>query len=265
MHHPDRSADYDQIAQTYDRRYERNEYAGVEQALRQFIGEQTGLHILELGCGTGHWLKVLQTSENYITGLDFSSGMLQRAQSLVRGIDLIRGRAERLPWSAGSFDRVFCINAIHHFVDKPAFLTEVRRILRPAGMFLTVGLDPHRGMDQWHVYDYFVESLEIDRQRYPSSDRLREWMNETGFENCLTQEVEHWVYRIPARGALGQGRLDKAATSQLSVLTDEEYRQGLQRIHTAIQRAEEEGQTLFLTADLRLYGTTACVEGYAHE
>lgn len=265
MSHLRRYADYDQIAQTYDRRYERNKYAGVERALQQFVGDQPGLQILEVGCGTGHWPSVLQDSENYVTGLDFSVEMLARAHTLVPGIDLIRGRVERLPWPAGSFDRVFCINALHHFDDKPAFLAEVRRVLRPGGRFLTVGLDPHRGIDQWYVYDYFKESLEIDRQRYPSLDRLRTWMGEAGFENCITREVEHWIYHIAARDALEQGRLDKAATSQLSVLTDAEYQQGMQRIHADMQDAEEGGQALFLKADLRLYGTTAFVVEAAHE
>ena len=265
MSHLSRYTDYDQIAQTYDRRYERNQYAGVERVLRQFVGDQAGLRILEVGCGTGHWLRVLQESEDYVTGLDYSVEMLARARTSVPDMDLIRGSAQHLPWSAGSFDRVFCINAIHHFADKPAFLIEVRRVLCPGGMFLTIGLDPHSGIDQWHVYDYFKESLEIDRQRYPSLDRLRAWLGEAGFENCITHEVEHWDYRIPAREALEQGRLDKAATSQLSVLTDAEYQEGIRRIHADIQRAEEGEQTLFLTADLRLYGTTAFVVEHTHE
>ena len=265
MSHLSRYTDYDRIAQTYDRRYERNQYAGVERALRQFVGDQSGLRILEVGCGTGHWLRALQEPENYVTGLDFSSEMLARAHTLVPGVDLIRGAAQRLPWPAGSFDRVFCINAIHHFADKPAFLVEVRRVLCLGGMFLTVGLDPHGGIDQWHIYDYFKDSLEIDKHRYPSLDRLRAWLAEAGFENCITQEVEHWTYRIPAREALEQGRLDKAATSQLSVLTDAEYQKGIQRIHADIQHAEAGGQTLFLTADLRLYGTTAFIAEHTHE
>ena len=64
---------------------------------------------------------------------------------------------------------------------------------------------------------------------------------------------------IPARTALEQGRLDRSVTSQLSVLTDEEYQRGLARIRTVMERAEEEGQTLFLTTDVRLYGTTGSV------
>ncbi len=254
-----RRADYDQIAPAFDRRYERREYAGVERALREFVGDLSVLRVLEVGCGTGHWLNVLRADKENVMGLDFSFGMLARARTTLPTMALIRGTAQHLPLPSSSVDRVFCINAIHHFLDKPAFLREARRILRPGGRMLTVGLDPHAGRDRWHVYDYFEESLEIDKQRYTSSEQLREWMSEAGFKDCATREVEHWVSRLPARESLEQGRLDQAVTSQLSVLTEDEYRRGLDRIQRDMERAEQEGQSLLLTTDLRLYGTTASV------
>lgn len=254
-----RHANYDQIAATYDKRYERREYAGAEHALQEFVGEPSELRILEVGCGTGHWLNVLRGFKNNVMGLDFSFGMLARARASFPTAVLIRGTAQHLPMPAASLDRVFCINAIHHFPDKPAFLREARRVLRPGGRILSVGLDPHARQDQWHVYDYFTESLEIDKQRYPSSEQLQAWMTEAGFKDCTTQEVEHWVSRMPAREALKQGRLDQAVTSQLSVLTDDEYGRGMERIRRDMERAEQAGQTLFLTTDLRLYATIASV------
>jgi hypothetical protein len=45
------SVDYDQIAATYNKRYERNQYAEVEKTLLQFVAGQEGLQILEVGCG----------------------------------------------------------------------------------------------------------------------------------------------------------------------------------------------------------------------
>jgi hypothetical protein len=84
-------------------------------------------------------------------------------------------------------------------------------------------------------------------------------MKAAGFQDCITQEVEHWSYQLPAREILRQGRLDKTATSQLSVLTDAEYERGMKRIHADIQRLEAQGRTLFLAADLRLYGTSGFV------
>ena len=255
MSYSARHVDYDQIARTYDQRYQRNPYMGVESALRQFIGSRPGLRILEVGCGTGHWLERLRAPEARLVGLDFSAGMLAQARKRLPEMALIHGQAERLPLPAASFDRIFCINAIHHFADKPAFLAEARRLLQPGGRMLTVGLDPHRGLDQWHIYDYFPESLVIDKHRYLSSSILRDLMTRAGFEDCTSREVEHWITRLPASEILQQGRLEKAATSQLSVLTDEEYQRGIQRIYTDMARAEAKGETLFLTVDLRLYGT----------
>jgi ubiquinone/menaquinone biosynthesis C-methylase UbiE len=253
-----RHTEYDHIAGTYDRRYERNSYEGVEQALQRFVGSEPGSRILEVGCGTGHWLEFLQPLGMHLMGLDFSAGMLAKAHIRLPGVALVQGTAERLPWPAESFDRIFCINALHHFADKATFLAETRRILRPTGRILIIGLDPHRGVDQWFVYDYFPESVEIDSQRYPAASSLRTWMREAGFRDCITQEVEHWTYRLPAREILQQGRLDKTATSQLSVLTDAEYQRGMDRIRADIERLEAKGQTLFLTADLRLFGTSGC-------
>lgn len=259
MNPTNRHADYDQIAGTYDRRYDRNSYTGVEQALREFIGNRAGLRILEVGCGTGHWLAILQGRGMHVAGLDFSAGMLGQSQMRHPGIPLVQGTAERLPWPAESFDRLFCINALHHFPDKPAFLAEARRLLRPEGKILIVGLDPHRAVDYWFVYDYFPESFEIDRQRFPAASSLRTWMKEAGFQDCATQEVEHWTDRLPAGEIMRQGRLDKMATSQLSVLTDEEYQRGVGRLRADIENAEAKGETLLLEADLRLYGTSASI------
>ncbi len=69
--------------------------------------------------------------------------MLERARASVPQAELLHGSAERLPWPEGSFDRVLCINALHHFADAPAFIAGARRVLRPGGGLIVVGLDPH--------------------------------------------------------------------------------------------------------------------------
>ena len=256
-----RSVDYDHIATTYDRRYQYNDYSGVEAALIAFVGEHFNHRVLEVGCGTGHWLQVFAGGTR-VTGLDASAKMLAYAKTHVGKAALAQGLAEYLPWARESFDRIFCINAFHHFQDKVAFLTEAIRVLRPGGRIMTVGLDPHTGVDQWYIYEYFDNVLEIDRRRYPPSSEIREWMRAAGFADCVTREIQHMPVRFAARGALGQGRLDKSATSQLSVLTDEEYRQGIDRIREAIASAEARGESLHLSADLRLYATFGAVPSH---
>jgi SAM-dependent methyltransferase len=250
-----RRIDYDHIADTYDRRYQANDYSGVEAALMAFVGEPAGQHVLEVGCGTGHWLRRLSEAGIRATGLDASAPMLAYAKTKAPGAALAQGSAERLPWASASFDRVFCINAFHHFPNKIAFLVEALRVLRPGGLMMTVGLDPHAGVDRWYIYDYFDDVLEIDRGRYPASSQIREWMRAAGFADSVTREIQHLPVRVAARAALEQGRLEKSATSQLGVLTDEEYRRGVDRIREAVESAEVRGESVYLTADLRLYAT----------
>ena len=127
---------------------------------------------------------------------------------------------------------------------------------------MTIGLDPHAGVDQWYIYEYFEPVLEIDRRRYPSSSQIREWMHSLRFADCLTREVQHLPVRLSARAAIEQGRLDKHVTSQLSVLTDDEYHRGIDRVRRALQSAEARGESLYLDADLRLYATFGSIPSF---
>lgn len=54
-----RAVDYDWIADEYDRRYDENDYGGVERTLLDFVGDSRLSSVLEVGCGTGHWLAAL--------------------------------------------------------------------------------------------------------------------------------------------------------------------------------------------------------------
>jgi hypothetical protein len=63
--------------------------------------------------------------------------------------------------------------------------------------------------------------------------------------------------KLSARSALQSGRLEKTTTSQLTVLTDEEYGAGLSRLIRDIEAKEAQHKALTIVADLRLYATAA--------
>lgn len=222
--------DYDALAPAFDRRYEHNSYEGVERSLVQFIGDVPLRAVLEVGCGSGHWLKVLQHAAAVIAGADLSSGMLRLAREASPGAVLVRATAEHLPYRSSTFDRVFCINALHHFSDKRAFIHECRRVLAARGAFLTAALDPHTGLDEWWVYDYFPASLEADLIRYPSTERIREWLLEAGFASARTELVHRMPAERPFDVALARGHLDRRSTSQLMVIGDQEWERGIRRL-----------------------------------
>ena len=251
-----RSVDYDALADSYDRRFERSEYSGVERALREFAGGGRALRAAEVGCGTGHWLGKLWPGTR-VTGLDPSEQMLARAHRALPEVPLARGRAEHLPWRDASFDRLFCVNALHHFADRPTFAAEARRVLRSGGGLLTAGMDPHASGQRWWIHDYFPATLAGDLVRYPAAAEIRTLLQSAGFVRVETREVQHTPVTLPARIALEQGFADKDATSQLVLLTLEDYQQGLSRLRQAAAAAR--GEEPLLVADMRLYATTGWV------
>jgi SAM-dependent methyltransferase len=179
--------------------------------------------------------------------------MLRMARANVEGVRLARARAEELPFLSACFDRVICINALHHFSDMAAFFGEARRVLGPGGALLTVGLDPHGDADRWWVYDYFPETLVEDRQRYLPAEDIRAQMEASGFVRCETVEVQHLAHRIGVAEAVDRGFLDRTSTSQFMVISQVAYEAGVARVHSTTTTAPHEK---LLVVDLRLYGTT---------
>jgi len=251
------SVDYDRIANQYDTRYERNDYSGIAAAIREFAAGDRGARcsrMLEVGCGTGHWLRVLGgDAAAGVVGVDLSQGMLDVARRRDPRSRVLRARAEMLPFASGSFDRVFLVNALHHFADRAAFCRETRRVLRQGGRLLTIGLDPHAGVDRWWIYDYFPSALAHDRRRYPSSQEICERLGKSGFADCATREVQHLPASMTVSEAGRRGFLDRAGTSQLMVITDEEFAAGMASLHTPAPGGGER----IVSADLHVYATTA--------
>lgn len=242
---------YDVVAPEYDRRYERNRYDGVRAALGRFLAGARGMSVAEVGCGTGHWLvELADTGVKRLIGLDLSPGMLEWARAQAPNALLVQGTASDLPFADASLDRVFCVNALHHFSNPQVFLAECRRVLRPGGGLLTIGLDPHRDGEEWWVYDFFPSALDADRLRYPSAAIIREWLGTAGFQQAATEVAEHFHASMAFEAAQKHGSLDRRATSQFMVISDDAYEAGMKRLLS---------ERPVLRSNVRLYATTAWV------
>jgi len=276
-----RVANYDSIASKYDRRYDLHEYAGVRETLIGFLASGSpAAAVLEVGCGTGHWLAAVEARLTpsphesgaldpgakasadrnvkasagcpMLAGVEPAAQMLARARVAAPGARLARARAEALPWRDATFDRIYCVNALHHFADRARFFAEARRILKPGGGLLTIGRDPHTERDAWWVYDYFPETLDIDRQRVARVRTLRGEMALAGFAWTESFEADRIEGAMPATDALASGVVDRAYTSQLTVLSDEEFEAGVARIRDADAAV---GGELRLATEFHLYAT----------
>jgi ubiquinone/menaquinone biosynthesis C-methylase UbiE len=249
-----RATDYDSIADGFDRRYVLLRYDGVRDALLNFLTPAVSA-ALEVGCGTGHWLREMDDHARVLAGVEPSGPMLLHARDTAPRARLARGRAEQLPYHDASFDRIFCVNALHHFSDRAQFFAEARRVLKPGGGVMTIGKDPHPVRDEWWVYDYFEGTRAIDLDRFAPVRTLRGELTTAGFSWAESFEADRIEAVRTVSEAFASGVIDRAFTSQLTVLTDEEFARGVERIRQAEADAAKSGAELMLVADFRLYAT----------
>jgi ubiquinone/menaquinone biosynthesis C-methylase UbiE len=100
---------------------------------------------LDLGCGDGRLTAALDAGE--LTAADVSAVALERAGRRLPSARLLELQPdEPLPLEDSAFDLVLCAETIEHVRDVQLFLSEARRVLRPAGeLALTTPAAPPLG------------------------------------------------------------------------------------------------------------------------
>jgi demethylmenaquinone methyltransferase/2-methoxy-6-polyprenyl-1,4-benzoquinol methylase len=106
-------------------------------ALRR-AGLAPGMYHLDVAIGTGLIAQPatrIVGSGGQVIGLDPSEGMLAAARRKMP-VTVLRGIAERLPFTGRSFDFLSMGYALRHVADLGATFAEYRRVLRPGGRLL---------------------------------------------------------------------------------------------------------------------------------
>jgi ubiquinone/menaquinone biosynthesis C-methylase UbiE len=121
---------FDIFAERYDKWYETpfgKSAFRLEKTCIESLCENLKQPFLEIGVGTGRFAETLKIEY----GIDISAGVLKFAKK--RGLAVIRGKGEKLPFIDKSFGAVFIIVTLC-FVDEPLkVLVEAARVLRDNG------------------------------------------------------------------------------------------------------------------------------------
>jgi len=108
-----------------------------------------GANILEVGCGRGAGANLIfknfQPSQLHILDLDLK--MIQKARTHLSAaskdaVNMYVGDAIDLPFKTGSLDAIFGFGFLHHVPDWRQGLSEIARVLKPAGLYYIEELYP---------------------------------------------------------------------------------------------------------------------------
>jgi phosphatidylethanolamine/phosphatidyl-N-methylethanolamine N-methyltransferase len=144
---------YDKLSGVYDLTFGPFLQAGRIQALQRMTIDPND-SVLEVGVGTGGNLK-LYPRVRQIVGIDFSSGMLEKARERVArerldNVRLLQMDAADLKFADHSFDVVYAPYLISVVPDPVKVAREMRRVCRPGGriVFLNHFLSPNPALSR---------------------------------------------------------------------------------------------------------------------
>jgi ubiquinone/menaquinone biosynthesis C-methylase UbiE len=104
---------------------------------------RTGANVLDVGCGSGvagraFFGKVFDRID-YV-GVDMSAAIEQAREDyekLGKNVGLLQAELNTLPFPPGSFDYVFCPGVLHYTIDMQEAITNLARLLKPGGRFVS--------------------------------------------------------------------------------------------------------------------------------
>lgn len=103
----------------------------------EMVNENTS--VLEVGCGSGRFLKYLSSKAGFLVGIDPSQAIFAADELLGKNdkVILARASANDLPFNDGSFDFVCSIGVLHHIPDTFKALKACVDKVKRGGYFYT--------------------------------------------------------------------------------------------------------------------------------
>ena len=149
-----------------------------------------GERVLDLGCGAGRFLAALRDAGADAVGVELAEHALERAARNVPGADLRRFDGG-IPLGHGEVDLVWCSEVLEHVPDTIGLLTEIRRVLRPAGRLLLTVPDHGRLKRTLIAFAHFDAHFDPQGQhlRFYSRRSLTRALRATGFEDVTLRPL----------------------------------------------------------------------------
>lgn len=126
------------VASEYDNYYLSEQGRNIDKIERKFFSAHLNDlfkgHLLELGCGTGHWTRFFTDQGFLVTAIDNSEAMLAIARSkTIQNAFFLKADATSLPFSDAEFSIIVSVTMLEFVENINKVMDEIDRVLKPGG------------------------------------------------------------------------------------------------------------------------------------
>ncbi|HET6315250.1 MAG TPA: class I SAM-dependent methyltransferase [Chloroflexota bacterium] len=175
---------------------------GAYQALVRAAGVAPGQRVLDVGCGTGYFARLLAEAvgaTGHVVGIDAAPEMVEYATQHARHIPSCEfqvGTAEALAFPAAHFDVVVSSLFMHHLPQplQSVAIAEMLRVLAPGGTLLVADMRVPNGLG-WRLLAGLIGATGMER----NAQRLESLVTSSGSVTDLeTSEAVPWMRYVRA-------------------------------------------------------------------
>jgi SAM-dependent methyltransferase len=145
--------------------------------------------VLDVACGPGLTACAVAAVAAYVTGIDLTPAMIERAKSRQADLGLINlgwqvGDVYALPFVDNSFSLVLTRFSFHHFLNPAAVLAEMIRVCQPGGRVMVWDSVPEA--DKAEAYNHLEKLKDPSHARALPVEELLAIIRESGLTNIRT-------------------------------------------------------------------------------
>lgn len=213
--------------------------------LLEMVSLASGQQVLDVATGTGI-IAIAAAQEvgptGSVTGVDFSSGMLEQAQNKsnklgLNNIEWVKADADYVEFEPDSFDAIFCSSALVYFKDISRTLKSWYRWLKPGGIAVFSGWSDQSYPAPWIIEACANNGIMLKNINSPTGSRERcvALMEDAGFENVAVEQRQLGAHRTVEQLSGWDGSWFHPEANPLSELSEEQLRQVISDYHRRIE------------------------------